>query len=62
MHYHQGVKVSELIQYFWKMQEITALIDREKKVIMDWSPKSGCTIAVKMFFRQMGLFGEGSGV
>jgi len=37
------------------MQEITALIDRDRKVIMDWSPKTGCTIAVKMFFRNMGL-------
>jgi hypothetical protein len=25
---------------------------------MDWSPKSGCTIAVKMFFKQMGLLEE----
>lgn len=40
------------------MEEITALIDRDRKVIMDWSPKSGCTIAVKMFFRQMGLLEE----
>jgi hypothetical protein len=37
------------------MEEITALLDRDRKVLMDWSPKSGCTIAVKMFFKQMGL-------
>jgi hypothetical protein len=39
-------------------REIAAVIDRERKVIMDWSPKSGCTIAVKMFFKQMGLLEE----
>lgn len=31
------------------------LIDRERKVIMDWSPKGGCTIVIKMFYRRMGL-------
>jgi hypothetical protein len=38
--------------------EFTALIDRERKVIMDWSPKVGCTILTKMFFSQMGLLEE----
>lgn len=38
--------------------EITALIDRERKIIMDWSPKVGCTILTKMFFAQMGLLEE----
>ena len=37
------------------MEEITALIDRDKKIIMDWSAKTGCTVAVKLFFRHMGL-------
>lgn len=36
-------------------KEITALYDRKNNVIMDWSPKVGCTILTKMFFRQMGL-------
>jgi len=40
------------------MEEITALIDRERKIIMDWSPKTGCTLAVKMFFRQLGILDE----
>lgn len=38
--------------------EITALLDRNNKVIIDWSPKAGCTIMVKMFFRNMGLLEE----
>ncbi len=36
-------------------KEITALIDPVNKVVMDWSPKVGCTILTKMFFRQMGI-------
>lgn len=36
-------------------KEITALFDPVNKVVMDWSPKVGCTILTKMFFRQMGL-------
>lgn len=31
------------------------LKDFNDKILMDWSPKSGCTIAVKMFFRKLGL-------
>tara|TARA_B110000046_G_scaffold52102_1_gene58149 strand:- start:25670 stop:26413 length:744 start_codon:yes stop_codon:yes gene_type:complete len=31
------------------------LIDRERKVIMDWSPKAGCTIVIKMFYKRMDL-------
>jgi len=38
--------------------EITALIDRDRKIIMDWSPKVGCTILTKMFLKQMGLLEE----
>ena len=38
--------------------EFTALIDRERKIIMDWSPKVGCTILTKMFLTQMGLLEE----
>ncbi len=38
--------------------EITALIDTKNKIILDWSPKAGCTIMVKMFFRNMGLLEE----
>jgi hypothetical protein len=34
------------------------LIDREHRIIMDWSAKAGCTVAVKMFFRYMGLLNE----
>lgn len=37
---------------------ITALIDPKHKVIMDWSPKGGSTILVKMFFKHMGLLEE----
>ncbi len=40
------------------MSMITALKDTQKKVIVDWSPKAGCTIMVKMFFRNMGLLEE----
>jgi hypothetical protein len=36
-------------------KEITALFDPVNNVVMDWSPKVGCTILTKMFFRQMGL-------
>lgn len=36
-------------------KEITALFDPVNKVVMDWSPKVGCTILTKMFFRQMGI-------
>ncbi len=32
-----------------------ALIDRKNKIIMSWSAKAGCTIAVKMFFHNMGI-------
>lgn len=32
-----------------------ALFDRERGVIMDWSARAGGTVAVKMFFRHMGL-------
>jgi hypothetical protein len=38
--------------------EFTALIDRERKIIMDWSPKVGCTVLTKMFLSQMGLLEE----
>jgi hypothetical protein len=38
--------------------EITALYDRNHRIIMDWSPKAGCTIATKMFFRHMGILDE----
>lgn len=34
------------------------LIDKKHNVIMDWTPKSGCTIATKMFFQSMGLLDE----
>ncbi|MBL0340317.1 MAG: sulfotransferase family 2 domain-containing protein [Bacteroidetes bacterium] len=37
---------------------ITSLIDSKNKIIMDWSPKAGCTILTKMFFRHMGLLEE----
>jgi hypothetical protein len=36
----------------------TLLFDKKHKVIIDWTPKSGCTIAAKMFFKSMGLFDE----
>jgi hypothetical protein len=32
-----------------------ALIDRKNKIIMDWSAKAGCTLAVRMFFKHMGI-------
>ena len=38
--------------------EITALTDTSRKVIIDWSPKAGCTVLIKMFFRNMGLLDE----
>jgi hypothetical protein len=31
------------------------LIDRKNKIIMSWSAKAGCTVAVKMFFHHMGI-------
>ncbi|MFK5922826.1 MAG: sulfotransferase family 2 domain-containing protein [Verrucomicrobiota bacterium] len=34
------------------------LFDPERKVIMDWSGKAGCTIGTMMFFRHMGLLDE----
>jgi hypothetical protein len=34
------------------------LIDKKHNVIMDWTPKSGCTIVTKMFFQSMGLLDE----
>ena len=37
---------------------ITALKDDKNKIILDWSPKAGCTILTKMFFRNMGLLDE----
>jgi hypothetical protein len=36
-------------------KEITALYDKSSNVIMDWSPKGGCTILTKMFFKNLGL-------
>ncbi len=39
-------------------REITALYDSKNKVVMDWSPKSGCTVVTKMFFKNMGLLEE----
>ena len=39
-------------------KEITALFDPVHHVVMDWSPKVGCTVLTKMFFRQMGLLEE----
>ena len=35
--------------------EIQALKDVKNKVIMDWTAKAGCTVCVKMFFRNMGI-------
>lgn len=35
-----------------------ALFDPDRRVIMDWSGKAGCTIGTMMFFRQMGLLEE----
>jgi hypothetical protein len=35
-----------------------ALFDAERKVIMDWSGKAGCTIGTMMFLRHMGLLDE----
>lgn len=35
-----------------------ALIDRDKKIIMDFTPKAGCTVAVKMFIDHMGLLDD----
>lgn len=32
-----------------------ALIDRKNKIIMDWSAKAGCTLAIRMFFKHMGI-------
>lgn len=34
------------------------LFDSERRVIMDWSGKAGCTIGAMMFFRHMGLLDE----
>lgn len=34
------------------------LRDDKNKLILDWSAKAGCTIAVKMFLRQMGLLDD----
>jgi len=34
------------------------LFDPERRVIMDWSGKAGCTIATMMFLRHMGLLEE----
>ena len=36
-------------------RRVRSLIDRNRKVIMDFSEKSGCTIGTKMFFRHMGI-------
>lgn len=38
-----------------EMPYAIVLKDEKRRVLMDWSPKAGCTIAVKMFFRQMNL-------
>ncbi|MBU0577413.1 sulfotransferase family protein [Patescibacteria group bacterium] len=35
--------------------EIKALKDSKNKIIMDWNAKAGCTVCVKMFFRNMGI-------
>jgi hypothetical protein len=35
-----------------------SLINHQKRIIMDWSPKAGCTVLTKMFFRNMGLLEE----
>lgn len=40
------------------MQGKPPLIDRKRKLIMGWSPKAGCTVAVKMFLDHMGLLEE----
>ena len=34
------------------------LFDPERKVIMDWSGKAGCTVGAMMFFRHMGILEE----
>jgi hypothetical protein len=31
------------------------LIDKKNNIIMDWSAKAGCTTAVKMFFKHLGI-------
>lgn len=32
------------------------LLDKQRKIVMDWSPKSACTKMVEMFWNQMGLY------
>lgn len=32
-----------------------ALLDKENKIVMDWSAKAGCTLLTHMFFRKMGI-------
>ncbi len=34
------------------------LIDRKNKIIIDWSAKAGCTSAMEIFFRHMGILRE----
>lgn len=31
------------------------LLDRERKIIMDWTPRAACTLAVEMFLEELGI-------
>lgn len=39
----------------FSMQSIDALVDNHRKILMDWTPKAGCTAAVVMFLDHLGV-------
>ena len=43
---------------WYRINYTDALIDRPRRLLLDWSAKAGCTLAIKMLFRYQGLLDE----
>src|SRR5215813_12169016 len=50
--------MSPVRSLWYRVNYTDALIDRRHRLLLDWSAKAGCTLAIKMLFRYQGLVDE----
>ena len=50
--------MSPLRSLWYRVNYTEALVDRPRRVLLDWSAKAGCTVAIKMYLRYLGLLAE----
>jgi hypothetical protein len=50
--------MSPLRSLWYRVNYTDALLDRPRHLLLDWSAKAGCTVAVKMLLRYQGLLEE----